>query len=135
MTTMYWDKGFQEDLAVGVDTGTKRSPTGGSLAVTQIGRHTFAVGQVATSAAWTPTAAGQAAGTVPNGSKASTTVTVPDTALGDFAQAAFSLSLQGCQLSAEVSATNTVTVTLSNLTGASVIFAAGTVRVLVDKSR
>lgn len=129
MSTAYYEKLVQEDIDVGTGTSVVRNPGGGSLVGTQVGRHTFAVGQALTSASWTP-------GTIANGAKASTTVTVSGAALGDFAQGSFSLSLQGCQLTAEVSATNTVTVVVSNLTGASVaLTTAGTVRVLVDKSR
>ena len=128
MSTAYYEKLVQEDCDVGTSTSVVRNPGGGTLVGTQIGRHTLAVGQAATSATWEP-------GTIANGAKASTTVTVSGAALGDFAQGSFSLSLSGCQLTAEVSATNTVTVVVSNLTGASVVLASGTVRVLVDKSR
>ena len=128
MSTAYYELLAQEDLDVGVDTSTKRNPSGGTLTTTQVGIHSLAVGQVEVTATWNPDS-------IANGASASTTVTVSGAALGDYAVASFSLDLSGLTLSAYVSATNTVTVVLSNLTGAAVNLASGTVSVLVFKSR
>lgn len=55
-----------------------------------------------------------------------TTVTVTGAALGNYAIATFSLSLQGIVLSASVSAANTVTVTFRNDTGGALDLGSGT---------
>ncbi len=127
MAIAYYELLGQEDLSVGITTFVKRNPGGGSLTATQVGIHTLAVGQVATSATWDPSS-------VAAGGTQSTTVTVSGAALGDFALASFSLDLSGLTLSSYVSATNTVTVVLTNLTGAAVNLSSGTLRVLVLKS-
>lgn len=61
-----------------------------------------------------------------NGASTTTNVTVTNAALGDAAQAAFSLSLQGIAIAASVTAANTVTVTLTNNTGGTLDIANGT---------
>ena len=129
MSTAYYEKALQEDLNVGVEAATKRNPGGGQLTGTQIGIHTIALGQAATSATWDP-------GSIASGASESTDVTVSGAALGDFVLASFSLDVQDMILSAEVSAANTVTATLSNLSGASPPpnLSSGTLRVLVLKS-
>jgi len=59
-------------------------------------------------------------------------IVVTGAALGDFVTAvSFSLDLTGLQLTAAVTATDTVTATLSNSTGGAVDLASGTVRVVV----
>ena len=126
--TVYYERAVGEDLDVGTGLVTKRNPGGGSLTGTQVGVHTFAVGSAQAQATWNPSS-------VANGAITSTTVTVNGANLGDFAWVSFSLSLQGMEMTASVSATNTVTVVLSNLTGASVDLASGTLSVLVLKSR
>lgn len=64
---------------------------------------------------------------VASGAATSTTVTVTGAALGDLADAAFSLAVPaGVVLSAEVTAADTVTVTLLNLSGGAVDLASGT---------
>lgn len=68
-----------------------------------------------------------------DGAEASTTVTVTGAALGDFALASFSLSTQAIKLAAEVTATNTVTVTFHNHTGGTIDLASGTLRARVWK--
>lgn len=128
MSIAYYEKVCQQDLDTGVDVTSKRNPGGGTLTATQIGIHTIAVGQAKASATWDP-------GSVAAGAAASTTITVSGAALGDFALASFSLSLSGLTLSAYVSATNTVTVVLSNLTAAVVDLASGTLAAIVFKSR
>jgi hypothetical protein len=63
-----------------------------------------------------------------------TTVTVTGAALGDFADASFSLSLAGLVVTAYVSAANTVTVVFFNPTGGAVDLASGTLRARVRKA-
>lgn len=128
MATRYYDKALQENLNTGTGTGTRRSPAGGTLTGTQIGIHSFAVGQAKVSATWDP-------GSVAAGASISTTVTVSGAALGDFVLTSFSLDLQGMDIGGYVSATNTVTVILSNLTGAAIDLGSGTLAVLVLKAR
>lgn len=69
---------------------------------------------LAGNASWTP-------GTITNGASASTTVAVTGAAIGQqyIPTAAISMSLLGCSISAAVTASNTVTVTLTNATGSS----------------
>jgi hypothetical protein len=117
----------QEDLNVGVGSVTVTNPNGGTLSGTQIGLHSLAVGQVKASTTWDP-------GSVSSGSSTTKTVTVSGAAVGDFAVATFSLSLSGLQLTAYVSAADTVTAVLSNLTGSAVDLSSGTLSVLVFKS-
>jgi hypothetical protein len=128
VATRYYDKALQENLNIGVSTGTRRSPAGGTLTGTQIGIHSFAVGQAQVTATWDP-------GSVAAGSSTSTTVTVPGAAMLDFVRVAFSLDLQGMDIGGYVSAPNTVTVLLSNLTGAAIDLGSGTLAVLVERSR
>ena len=66
-------------------------------------------------------------------SYSSKTITVTGAALGDFATASLSLSLQGLQLSAYVSATDTVVVTLYNQTGGAITVGNVIVRVRVER--
>lgn len=61
-------------------------------------------------------------------------VPLPGARPGDFAQAAFSVATSGVLFSAQVGATDTVTVTAWNRTGAPVDLAGGTVRVRLVKS-
>lgn len=124
----YYELLAQEDLNVGVGVTTKRNPAGGTLVATQVGIHSFAIGQLAISQTWDPASVGSLA-------VVTTTVTVPGAALGDFAFASFSLSLAGLLLYAYVSATNTVTISLFNPTSSAIDLSSGTVKVLVLKSR
>ena len=57
-----------------------------------------------------------------------------DTALGDFAEASFSLDLQGIGLTAYVSAANTVSVRFQNESTAAVDLGSGTLRARVRKA-
>lgn len=67
---------------------------------------------------------------VADGAQTSTTVTVTGAALGDTVTCAFSQAVPaGCILSAQVTATDTVTVTLVNHSGGAVDLASGTLRV------
>lgn len=68
-----------------------------------------------------------------DGAATSTAVTVTGAALGDFALASFSLSTQGISLSAEVTATNTVTVNFFNKTGGTLDLSSGTLKARVWK--
>jgi len=124
----YYEKLLQEDLNVGVGLDTKRNPGGGSLSGTQVGLHSFSVGQVKVTTTWNPSSVNSLGTTT-------TTVTVQGAAVGNFAWASFSLSLGGLLISAEVTAANTVTVTLFNPTTAAVDLASGTLAILVFQSR
>lgn len=127
MSTAYYELLCQEDLDVGTGATTKRNPGGGTLAATQVGVHTFAVNQVKTTDTWNP-------GSISSGGSEEKDITVTGAALGDFCLASFSLDLQGLTISSYVSAANTVTVTLANLSGSAVDIASGTVAVIVFKS-
>jgi len=61
-----------------------------------------------------------------DGAGATTTVTVTGAALGDIAQASFSLDLQGITTTAWVSSANTVSVRLQNETGGPIDLNSGT---------
>lgn len=69
-----------------------------------------------------------------NGTGETTTVTVTGAVLGDFAEASFSLDLSGLQLTAYVSAANTVSCRFQNGTGGNVNLASGTLRARVRKN-
>ena len=73
-------------------------------------------------------------GSLADGTFAATDVTVTGAAMGDFADASFSLDTQGILLVARVSAANTVTVVFQNETGGTLDLASGTLRALVTKS-
>lgn len=119
---------LQEDLNIGIGAATKPNPGGGDLTGTQIGRHSWGIGQQSVTQAWTP-------GTVAVGGVVTTTVTYPGAALGDYVDRSFDLSTQGLLLLADVTAVNTVTVVLANLTGAPVTIGAGNLKILVSKSK
>lgn len=115
----------QEDLNVGTGIVWVTAQNGGELASTQVGMHTFALGQKEYTASWTP-------GAITAGSKASTTLTVSGAAVGDFVLAAHDKILTSdLRISAHVSAADTVKVVIHNPTASSVTVAAGTVSVLV----
>lgn len=69
-----------------------------------------------------------------DGAGATTTVTVTGAALGDYAQASFSLDLQGILLTAYVSAANTVAVRFQNETTGTLDLASGTINVRVQRN-
>ena len=122
-------------MAQDLDTGTgevnKTHPSGGSLPGHQISLSTLSTkGAAGTgdTTTWDP-------GAIASASFASKDITVTGAALLDFALASFSLDVQDLQLDAQVTAANTVTVTLYNNTGGSVNLASGTVKVLVFKTR
>jgi hypothetical protein len=58
-------------------------------------------------------------------------VTVPGAKLGDFAFVSFSIDVSDLELSAQVTAADTVTVSLSNNTGGTIDLGSGTLRVKV----
>lgn len=124
---LVYEKVVQEDLNVGVGAVNVTAPGGGTLASTQVGIHSLAVGQVKVTGTWNPSS-------IASGATTTTTLTVSGASLGDFTLASFSLSLAGLQLTSYVSAADTVTVVLSNLTGSAVDLASGTLAVLVLKS-
>jgi hypothetical protein len=68
-----------------------------------------------------------------DGAGATTTVTVTGAALGDYAEASFSLDLQGITLTAWVSAADTVSVRFQNETGGTIDLGSGTLRARVFK--
>jgi len=78
------------------------------------------------SATWDP-------GSIANGAEEVKEVTVTDAGLGDFAIASFSLDVSDLQLTADVTAADTVTCVLSNSTGGAVNLGSGTLRVKVIK--
>lgn len=73
-------------------------------------------------------------GSLADGAGVTTTVTATGAALGDFAQATFSLDLQGITLTAWVSAANTVSVRFQNESTGTIDLASGTLRVRVQKA-
>lgn len=95
-----------------------------TLVSSSSGQLAYGLGSLTASAAWTPPG-------ISNGARTSTTVTVTGAALGDRATASFSVALpDGMIIVAEVSAANTVKVTLFNIdAGASQTPGAGTVSV------
>ena len=121
---LVYEKVVQEDCNFGTGAVNVTAPGGGTLASTQLGIHSMAVGQVGVEATWNP-------GSVAAGGKVSTTVTVSGAILGDFVLRSFSLDVQELILTADVSASNTVEVVLANLTGSAVDLASGTLRVAV----
>lgn len=66
-----------------------------------------------------------------SGTSSSTTVTVTGATLGNFVEVSFSNDLQGMTLVGYVSAANTVTAVLSNLTGGTLDLASGTLKARV----
>ena len=126
-STAYYELVCTEDVNWGTGATTKRNPGGGTLTATQVGVHSMAVGQSATSEAWD-------VGSIASGSFASNDITVSGAALGDFALVSFSLDVQDLGVSVQVTAANTVTVTLTNNTGSALDIGTPTVKVLVFKS-
>jgi hypothetical protein len=128
MPTNYYQTAVQEDLDVGTSTAEKRNPGGGTHTGTQIGIHSLGVNQAAGTTTWDP-------GSIATGAEEVKEITVSGAALGDFVLVSFSLDVADLTLTAAVTATNTVTAQLSNLTGGAVNLGSGTLKVLVLKSR
>jgi Right handed beta helix region len=70
---------------------------------------------------------------IASGGTTTTTLTVTGAAVGDFVDASFSLDLSGLQLSAYVSAADTVTFVFQNPTGGAIDLASGTIRAKLRK--
>jgi len=68
-----------------------------------------------------------------DGAGETTTVTVTDAALGDFAEVSFSLALQGILMTGWVSAADTVSVRFQNETGGTIDLGSGTINARVTK--
>lgn len=128
MSTNYYETAVQEDLDVGTGTAEKRAPGGGTHTGTQISLSTFGQGQAATTDTWDT-------GTIAASSYAAKDITVSGAALGDFVMASLSVDVQDMILDAEVTATNTVTLVLSNPTGSGIDIGTPTAKVLVFKVR
>jgi len=128
MATNYYETAVQEMIDFGDGTASKRNPAGGSHTGTQVNLSSLAIGQKATTSVWDP-------GSVANGAKVSTTITVVGAALGDHTRVSFTLDLQELTLTSYVSASNTVEIVLGNLTGAAVDLGSGTLSVLVFEIR
>ena len=128
--SLTYERAVQEDLNVGTSGSVSvTNPSGGSMTGIQIGIHSLAVGQVARTKTWAP-------GLIANNSEATTTIGVPGCAIGDFVMAAHAGMLtDALQLTGHVSAAGTVTVVMSNDTGAGVTPTSATLSVLVLKSR
>lgn len=75
------------------------------------------------------TATGYTPGTIAANATGVATVSLPGAKVGDFALASFSLSVSGFILNANVTASDTVLVNFSNISGAPQTLAAGTLRV------
>lgn len=73
-------------------------------------------------------------GSLADGAGVTTTVTVTGAALGDYAEASFSLDLQGITLTAWVSAADTVSVRFQNETTGTLDLASGTLRARVREA-
>ena len=86
----------------------------------------FGSHQLETSLTWDPPSISAAGYTA-------TTLTLTGASLGDYVQASFSLDITGCTLHAFVSATNTVTAVLQNLTAGTINISSGTLRVRVER--
>ncbi len=121
---------MSEDIERGVGSTSKTHPSGGTLNGYKVNLGSFSTKEsdAAVTATWDP-------GSVANGAKVSTTVTVTGAALGDFVMVSFSLDLQEMALSGSVSATDTVEVVLGNLTGAALDLGSGTLKASVFKVR
>lgn len=73
-------------------------------------------------------------GNLVDGDGVTTTLTVTGAALGDYAQATFSLDVQGITVTSWVSAANTVSVRLQNETGGAIDLGSGILRAAVRKA-
>ncbi len=72
---------------------------------------------------------------IASGATEVTNITVAGVVVGDFATASVDPTDPGLMVTAQVSAANTVTVTLWNTTGVAIDLAAGTTRVRTEKAR
>lgn len=74
-----------------------------------------------------------AGSTISNAASTTVTGTLTGAALGNYVIASSSIDLQGCLISANVTSTDNVKVTISNLTGGSITLGAATIRARVIK--
>jgi hypothetical protein len=128
--SLLYELAVQEDLNIGTDDGISvTGPDGGTLTGTQVGIHSFAVGQVAWTKTWNPAA-------ILTLSYEDTDIVVPGAAVGDFVMASLSTMLTNdMQLTGHVSAADTVKAVLFNPTTGTINLDSGTLSVLVFKSR
>lgn len=128
--SLLYEKVVQEDLNVGTSAAvTVTNPGGGSLTGTQIGLHSFAVGQIAFSETWNPDS-------IAAGSYEAEDVTVPGAAVGDYVMVSLnSMVTNDMMIGGHVSAADTVKVILFNPTAGAIDLNSGTLSVLVFKSR
>lgn len=73
-------------------------------------------------------------GSIANGARESKDIVVAGCVLGDYCVPSFSLNLQGLTISANVSISDVVTVTLANNTGGAIDLAEGTVKAMVIRN-
>lgn len=115
----------QEDLNVGTSNVWIHAPGGGELYSTQVGLHSFARGQKAYTTTWAP-------GTIGAVNSESTTIAVPDAAVGDFVMVSHDKILTSdLQISGNISAAGTAQVVIYNPTTSAIAVASGTLSVLV----
>jgi len=124
MTILYYEPLLQEDINWGTGLATKRNPGGGVLVGHQVGLQSFSVGQSYIEVTWDPPS-------VLSLSVATTTVAVPGAVAQDMVLASFSVALGGLLMFAQVTASNVVTVTIFNPTGAAINIGSGLLRVIV----
>lgn len=128
---LVFDTAVGEDFDIGTGTVTKFAPGSGTFVGTQISISTLGLQgatTVAATATWAP-------GAILNLGQATTTITFSGAAIGDFVLPSASIDLLGLQLTAYVNAANTVTLVLTNLTGATVTPASFTAKVLPLRPR
>lgn len=125
----YYETLLQEDINVGVGTAQKRNPGGGTLVGTQVGIHSWAVGQAAFVAPWT-------IGEVASLGSDSVNVACQGAAGSDFVMVSYERPLGGLLMFAEVVSANTVTVRVFNPTTSAIELAdENDLRILIFKSR
>lgn len=118
---------LQEDINTGIDPATKPNPGGGTLSGTQVGLHSWAIGQV-------PLCYDFAETTIAAGGSASQVLDFPGLVLGDHAEVMTSFDLSGILMHWGVTE-DAVTVYLRNLTGSAIVLPVGTLSVLGFKIR
>lgn len=128
--SLLYEKVVQEDLNVGTTaTAEVANPAGGTLLGTQIGLHSFALGQVAYTATWDPS-------TITSSSYEAKSITVPGAAVGDFVLASHNKILTNdLMISGNVSAADTVQILIFNPSAGDVDLDSGTLYVLVFKAK
>ena len=97
--------------------------TQATASVTPIQPNWYQAGMV-----WKEANLSYAGGTISNAASTTVTGTLTGAALGDYVIASSNIDLQGCLISANVTSTNNVKVTIANLTGGSITLGAATIR-------